>query len=166
MLILATPGLDLLDTEVDPARSTPWSAFWIGVNARVRMPIVRWFEPLQRPLRIAQSWSLYPRGPAKVRRFEVLVDGQVVYRSNDDDADWLASVLRYRRVRPIVGATCNNRSKNDDELVDYVVREARADFPQATEIVVRCTVSPWPGTSPKPSRSFVASAPDFRPRAE
>lgn len=164
MFVLATPGVDSFDDGPVPDDANAWEAFWWRVNAAVRMPVVRALQPLQPPLRLNQSWSLYPSGPNKVRRMEIRVDGALVYRSNDRDADWLAPVLRYRRVRPVVASTCLERSRNDTELVRYLVRRARADFPGATEVEVRCTIEPWPEDGPKAPRvavRYTARAPDF-----
>jgi hypothetical protein len=164
MFVLATPGMDGFGDGPVPDDANAWEAFWRRVNTSVRMPVVRALEPLQPPLRLHQGWSLYPSGPNKVRRMEIRVDGALVYRSNDGDADWLAAVLRYRRVRPVVASTCLERSRNDVELIGYIVRRARADFPDVSEVEVRCTIEPWPEHGPKPPRvvvRYTARAPDF-----
>ncbi|MEQ1503324.1 MAG: hypothetical protein ABMB14_13890 [Myxococcota bacterium] len=110
--------------------------------------LVAVLEPLQRPLRIAQSWNLYGRGPKKVKRFELAVDGVVRYRSNDPEAAFLAPLLRYRRIRPIVTALCGDRSEVRDAFVAFVADQVWADDPAARHLTVRCTVSPWPGDAP------------------
>jgi hypothetical protein len=174
MFVLATPGLDQmgedwLSSESDRAevRGNPLGALQIAAadfNRSVRLPLVAWLEPLQRPLRIAQGWSLYGAGPNKVKRFELWADGQLVYRSHDPDARWLAGTLRYRRIRPIVAALCGKRSKSDDQLVRYLARRAGREL-GAQELVALCTSSPWPGTQPKEIVRFEASAPQWYVRS-
>jgi hypothetical protein len=160
--VLATPGLDQLNegtyrTEAARAKvlKEPFGAFTVWAadsNRLVRMPLVRLFEPLQRPLRIAQAWSLYGGGPSKVKRLEIEVDGVLRHRSKDPDHAWLDSTLRFRRIRPIVSAICGDRSRNTDQMLTFVAGRAQRDFPETREVVVRCTSTRWPrpGTSAEP----------------
>lgn len=173
MLLLATPGLDLLDPHSFDSPQTrerqlaepfgAWTVAMADLNRAVRLPLVRAIEAAQRPLRIAQSWSLYAGGAADVRRLELVVDGVVRYRSNDPDATWLAPTLRYRRVRPMVVALCHRRGGNAEELLAYIVRRARREFPGAAEVVARCVEAPWPEAG-QPTQVLVqyrAAAPSF-----
>lgn len=160
MLILGTPGLDLLGPQLWLPGSVGrqeqisvhplgWIPVWFAdANRAVRQPIVDWVTPLQRPLRLAQAWGLYGRGPRDVRRLEIAVDGQVVYRSNDPEARWLRSVLRYRKIRPIVDAHCGGHSKNSLGLSRYIARKALEEWPDAQEIEIRCVVRPWKAPEP------------------
>lgn len=173
MLLLATPGLDLLDAgsfKAPEARARrlaqpfgAWAVAMADLNRAVRLPLVRGIEAVQRPLRIAQSWSLYNGGPADVRRLELVVDGVVRYRSNDPALTWLAPTLRYRRVRPMVVALCNRRGENAEALVAWVVRRARRDYPGTTEVVARCVEAPWPeaGQRTQVVVQYRAEAPGF-----
>jgi hypothetical protein len=173
MFVLATPFLDQMgeDWLVSEAaraemRREPLGGLSVAaadLNRAVRLPLVEWLAPLQRPLRIAQSWSLYGTGPNKVKRFEVWADGRLVYRSHDPSARWLASTLRYRRIRPIVAALCGKRSKSDEQLVRYIGKRAEREL-GAREIVALCTVSPWPGTQPREFVRFEAEAPRWYAR--
>ncbi len=158
-LVLGTPGLDMLSESTwapgsrDRAEMLAQRGGWIPVafadlNRAVRMPVVRWLTPVQRPLRLAQSWSLYGAGPPDVRRFEVRVDGEVVYRSNDPERRWHRSVFRYRRVRPVISAHCRQRSKNSHGLVRYVARQALRAWPDARSVEIACTRQPWARPSP------------------
>ncbi len=172
-LILATPGLDLLGTNQlvseqsrNRMRREPLGFVAIGAadfNRSVRAPFNQALTPLQRPLRIAQSWGLYAGGPKQLDRMEILIDDTLVYRSKDPDHTWLASVLTYRRIRPIVAYTCYGKSRNDAHLIAYVVDRARRDFPDASEIVVQCTEVPFPGLAkPEVSQHYIAAAPDWQ----
>jgi hypothetical protein len=157
MLILGTPGLDQFDNdqwssgedrvERQSERFGRFAVLAADFNRVVRMPVVRMLQPLQRPLRIAQSWALYPRGPAKIRRFELAVDGVVVYRSNDPQADWLGEALRYRRIRPIVASWCFGRSKSAEGLLAWIATRAKVRFHASQTLEIRCTIAPFPGTA-------------------
>jgi hypothetical protein len=174
MFVLATPGLDQMDEDWLSSEdkraevyARPLGGLWVAaadLNRAVRLPLVEWLAPLQRPLRIAQGWALYGAGPNKVKRFELWADGQLVYRSHDPSARWLAGPLRYRRIRPIVAALCGKRSKSDEQLVRYLGRRAGSEL-GARELVARCTVSPWPGTQPQESVRFEATAPQWYARS-
>jgi len=171
-LSLATPGLDRLGDhkfEKPKARAAMMeqtlgflAVYGADFNRAVRLPVNRRLGTLQRPLRIAQSWSLYGGGPEEVQRLEVLVDGQLLFRSKDPERDWLEPVLTYRRVRPIVATTCGGSSLNDDNLVAYIIRRARADYPAAQQVVVRCTAAPFPDLKlPVESQRYEATAPSW-----
>jgi len=120
-------------------------------------------KSLQRPFRIAQSWGLYGVGPANAWVFEVWFEDEVVYRAGDMDHTWLRSVFRYRRVRPVVVNTCRNKSKNAHGLANVVVRRALEENPNLTEISIRCTRSPWPGTEPQEVHRLTMHAPNWYP---
>ncbi|MEZ4240191.1 MAG: hypothetical protein R3F59_29365 [Myxococcota bacterium] len=169
--VLAFPGLDQYGAgtlrsaaQREEALKRPfgwWSIASADLNRWVRLPVVRVLEPLQRPLRIAQAWALYGGGPGRVRRLEIRVDGQLVHRSKDPSAAWLAPTLKFRRIRPIVSAICGKRSKNTDNMLRFVAGRVRRDFPDAREAVVECTSSPWPGTDPQVALHYRMAAPDW-----
>ena len=157
MLILGTPGLDLFgpNSMLPGSRERAeqleqplgWFPVWAAdLNRSVREPIVKLVAPLQRPLRLAQAWGLYGRGPNFVRTFEVRVDGELVYRAGDPDYDWHRSVFRYRKIRPILDAHCGGTSKNSRGLSRYIARAARQDWPEAKVVEVSCSVREWDGS--------------------
>ena len=161
--LLATPGVDQLGanrltTEKSRHRMKQEPLGFVAVgaadaNRAVRLPLVNLLSPLQRPLRIAQSWGLYGGGPSGVERMEILIDNTLVYRSKDPAHEWLAPVLTYRRVRPIVNTTCQSDSRNDAHLMAFILTHARADFPDAKEVVVRCTTAEF--TAPTDTTELV-----------
>lgn len=170
--ILATPGLDGLQASSlrsEAARAKArrtWYGWWsiagADFNRAVRLPVVKVIEPLQRPLRIAQAWSLYGGGPGRVKRLEIEIDGVLRHRSKDPAHDWLASTLTYRKIRPIVSAICGKRSRNTDQMLQFVARRAARDFSDVREVVVRCTSSPWPGDEPEEILRYRMAAPDWQ----
>ena len=98
VFILATPGLDglpvrFLQTEQSirrVSRDLPeWAVSALSavstINRDYRLPVVRKLTPIQRPLRIEQTWRLYGDGPRLVRRMEIRVDDEAIYRSGDPD---------------------------------------------------------------------------------
>jgi hypothetical protein len=118
----------------------------------------------QRPLRIAQKWSLYGSGPNEVRRFQVFADGELLYRSGEPHHSGgrvLHPLLRYRRIRPILVNTCDDKGKNGDRLPQYVLDQVRTLRPDATQIHLECTSSPWPGDTPEVTHRWTAAGPDW-----
>jgi len=161
LFLLGTPGLDFLDSKDQGV---------IGrFNRAVRVPLIRPLEPIQKPFRIAQNWSLYRDGPARVRRLEVWVAGELRYRSLDSEYDWLAPQLRSRRLRPVVESSCrytSGKARNWRGLTRYVAERALERWPEATQVQLTCTVSPFPGEDARPTHRMEASAPDWTPRRE
>ncbi len=161
IFLLATPGLDFLGTRDQGVIA--------DFNRTVRVPLIRPLEPIQKPFRIAQNWSLYRDGPARVRRLEVRIDGELRYRSLDSEHAWLAPQLRSRRLRPVVESSCrytNNKAKNWRGLTRFIAERALEAWPEATQVELTCTVSPFPGEDPEPTHRMDALAPDWQPRRE
>lgn len=128
---------------------------------RARMPIAQAVGGFQPIFRVRQVWHLYRDGPRTIRRMEVLVDGEIIYRTGDDALNWNASVFRNRRIRPMAETfTIKPKAKNPRGLVRYIVQQAREDFPDASQVEVRAT---W-GNRHRPGKvnhRMVASAPDW-----
>ena len=176
-LLLAPPGLDGVSPRwlADPDDRAEARASRFGFALLVASDLNRWvvhpisarLAPLQRPLRIAQSWSLYGLGPNRVWRAEIYVDGVRVYRSGADDARWQWPLLRFRRVRPVVVNTCRGASPVAPALVSLLARRAARDFPGAASIAFVCTTAAWPGDGPtREVARWEAHAPDWTPRIE
>lgn len=173
LALLGTPGLDLLgsrtlrsDEEQAALRARigePWATAGIlvaGFNREVRIPLVDALAPLQRPFRVSQQWFLYRDGPSSVRRLEVHLDGELVYRSADPAYTWHSAVWRNRRVRPVVESTCTTTtSPNWRGLGRLVVERARAERPDLARVELVCTVAPFPGRDAKVHHRYAASAP-------
>ena len=180
MLVLATPGLDFVgvqdlstERQVDLLREQapePVVQLLVGIaefNRNYRRPLVEFLEPIQKPFRIAQTWNLYRDGPGKVRRLEIRVDGEAVYRSGDDDLDWLSPQLESRRIRPVAETTVRLRqSRNWWGLTRLVVQEARRDFPETEEVVLVALSGAFPGENLQEKHRIVAAAPDWHPRVQ
>jgi hypothetical protein len=177
ILVLATPGLDFLgaqeltsERQVNLLREQapePVVKLLVGVaefNRNYRLPLVEFLEPLQKPFRIAQTWSLYRDGPGKVRRLEVRIDGEPVYRSGDAELDWLAPQLESRRIRPVAETTTRLRqSRNWWGLTRLVVQSARRDFPQTEKVEIVALSGSFPGENLREKHRIVATAPDWHP---
>jgi len=126
-------------------------------------------EPLvwtQRPLRIAQQWSLYGVGPNKVRRLSVFADDELLYRSGErhhPGSAVLHPFLRYRRIRPMAVHLCMGRSHgNAPHLLRYLVQKVRVLRPGVAQVRLECTSSPWPGDAPRIRQRWTSSAPSWR----
>lgn len=183
--ILGTPGLDfipasqlrtprqrqeLLDRVPAPVAKLVLAI--VDLNRATRVPLVELFTPIQRPFRIAQEWHLYRDGPGRLQRLEIYVDDQLVSRSVDETHDWLSPQLRSRRVRPMVESTVQQRNaQNWRGLSRYIVACARRDFPAASRVELRSTVSEFPRPdAPTPEvtthHRIIAAAPDWQPVIE
>jgi hypothetical protein len=173
LLVLATPGIDSLgmdglsrkERQLGRQAGVPEVALdALELIGDVRRPLVRLLTPLQRPLRIEQSWGLYGGGVASVRRMEILLDETLVYRTEDREHDWLEPVLRNRRLRPMVDTVSRKPgSENRDALRWLIADRAAAEHPELSRIEVRFTVAPFPGTDPKLAHAFAMRPPDWAP---
>ena len=172
LFILATPGLDSLglDRLTDKSRQ---QAIEEGVPAvlldltdrltNLRRPLLKKLTPLQRPLRIEQSWGLYGSGPARVRRMEVLLDGVLVYRSGSSEHDWMEPVFRNRRLRPMLDTVSRKPNAENRNALMWLIADRAAADPDLEEIEVRFTVARYPGTSEKTAHAFRMVPPDWAP---
>lgn len=180
--VLGTPGLDFmkatqfqspaereraLESVPEPVAELAFAiADW---NRATRVPLVKAAAPVQRPFRVAQEWHLYRDGPGKLQRLEIYVDDRLVHRSADADADWLTPQLRSRRIRPMVESTAQSRTaQNWRGLSRWIVSRVRQDWPEATRVELRSTISEFPRpNAPTPEVSLhhaiVAAAPDWQP---
>ena len=173
MGILATPGLDFIPANAlgsERARALVEErggatglqvARWIdGFNRRARLPLVHLLEPIQKPFRIAQTWNLYRDGPRRVRRMEIQVDGDPVYRTGDPVLRWLGPQLASRKIRPVLETTTRSRrSRNWKGLSRFIVERARQDNPQAERVDLLFLVGEFPGVRMEESHRIVAQAP-------
>ena len=177
--VLATPGLDgappgFMRSEQSiarvsrdtPAFALPLLKFLGTVNAELRRPVVKFLTPLQRPLRLEQTWRLYGDGPELVRKMEIHIDDEVVYRSGDSDLDWEESVWRQRRLRPVPATLadhCRKRKQplNREGLSRLVMERALRDYPEAQRVEIRILSGRFPGMDLMPSHGVVRAAPDW-----
>jgi hypothetical protein len=173
MGILATPGLDFIPAKAlgsERARDLVEErggatglrvAHWVnGFNQRARMPLVHLLEPIQKPFRIAQTWNLYRDGPRRVRRMEIQVDGDPVYRTGDPALQWLGPQLASRKIRPVLETTTRaRRSRNWKGISRFIVERARQDHPQAKKVELLFLVGDFPGVRMEESHRIVAQEP-------
>lgn len=173
LFILATPGLDSLGierlTKAERQKliraGTPQWAVELGVDiGTLRRRLLKPLTPLQRPLRIEQSWGLYGQGQSRVRRMEIYLEDGLVYRSGDSAHEWLEPVLRNRRLRPMVDTVSRKPSaKNRDALLGLIVERAVSEQPQLGVVEVRFTVARFPGTQVHTAHAFRMVSPDWTP---
>ena len=147
-----------------PAVST--LKIFADLNRDLRRPLVKWLTPLQRPLRIEQTWRLYGDGPGWVHRVEILVDEAVVYRTGDADLDWGEGTWLFRRIRPVpatVATRCrkNNQPVNRVGLSRLVMERALVDFPEAQRVEMRVLADEFPGNELRPTHALVRRAPEW-----
>lgn len=173
LFILAPPGLDSLSTrklsEKERAESIshgiPEAALDVldGI-LKARRPLLSVLTPLQRPLRIEQTWALYGSGFKQVNRMEVLLEGEMVYRSGDDALDWMVSVFHHRRFQPMIETVSSKpNATNRDAMLGFIVDRAVAENPDLREIEVRYTRGKPPGTNPSIIHAFRMVSPDWTP---
>ncbi len=175
LVVLGTPGLDFVGMQTyrsDSSRArakaelgSPWAELAIAAtdfNRDVRKPVYDLFAPIQPLIRARQSWHLYRNGPDRVRRVEILVDGEQVYLTGSADADWREAQFRYRRIRPPMETTAKKRAAaNTWGMVRTIVGFAQEDFPEADEVVVRSLVGRWPGETLSEAHRWEARAPEW-----
>jgi hypothetical protein len=161
------PGFDLIENRTEPHPLTPPilrapNQLAIEFERRVRDPIQELFIPIERFFRIAQSWHVYLDGPKHVARLEVWADGELLYRSLDEQHAWLEPILRNRRVRPMAKAVVTDEGgRNWREFSLFIVRRVRAEWPDTQKVVLDATWSPWPGDQPVVHHSYIVQAPDW-----
>jgi hypothetical protein len=177
--VLATPGLDgipsnFLSSEKSQqkmAEQLPGVVVSLlkrvaDFNRDIRKPLVKRLTPIQRPLRMEQTWRLYGDGPGLVHRMEIRVDEEVIYRSGDPLLDWGEGSWRFRRLRP-VPATMADRCKKRNQPVNrlgfsrLVTERARRDFPDAERVEVRILSGHFPSDELQPTHGMVREAPDW-----
>lgn len=178
IFVLGTPGLDFAGfgeyrTESQRAQAHAqlgpvWGPVAVGLmdlNRALRRPLYDAVADVQPAFRIRQSWHLYRNGPGEVRRVQILVDGREVYLTGSAEADWNEAVFRYRRVRPPMETTAKeHKATNTWGMVRWIVTEARGDWPEAEEIVVRSLSGPWPGRELDEKHRWEARAPEWTVR--
>lgn len=172
LLLGAPPGLDFLTTKQlrDPALLQAGGPVWAAVaraELRWRRPAAERLAPIEHTFRIAQTWSLYRDGPSHVRRLEVQVDGQTVYRTGDPDADWRAAQFGNRRFRPMVETVSTSADAlNWKGIGRFIVARAREDFPDAHAVRIVATRTPFGQDAARETHARRAAAPDWKLRAE
>lgn len=170
LFILSMPGIDSFGlTEAKRKQVLEYGVPAVFLDALVglveaRRPVLKLLTPLQRPLRIEQSWGLYGSGPNRVRRMEVWLDDALAYRSGDRDHDWLEPTFRNRRLRPVVETAASKaNTRNRVALLALIAERATASDPELTRIEVRFTVGRFPGTESRVAYSFAMQSPDWTP---
>jgi len=171
LFVLATPGLESLPSsrqELEETRDDfPGSLFAITeaamwVEENFRGPLVDVMTPIQRPLRLEQSWALYGSGPHSALRMEIVIDSTLVYRTQDPEHRWLTPQLQHRRIRPMLSSMVTK--KNPDNRVGlerFILTQAQAEWPAAEAVELRFTRTPYPDDDTETFRIRRATAPDW-----
>jgi len=172
LLMAGFPGLDF----VGPKQRDGWAETARGVAAplgtavdgvvlfdrHLRRRIARWVKPVERVFRVSQEFHLYRDGPTRVDRLEVLVDGEVVYRTRDPERAWRAAELGNRRFRPMVATAAQKAdAENQRGIARWIITAARQDFPGAAEVVIRSTRTRFGVEEPWVRFSRVARGPEW-----
>ncbi len=177
LFILSTP---ICDTTVSSNYATPeqraayraevgWplsevvlGAVWINTHGRGALHDK--LAPLQRPFQLRQYWNLYPMKGESWRSMEVVVDGEVVFRTPGNVYGWRRMQLRNRRINLALNALSKNKSPVGPNLVRFVIAKARADFPDAKRVTLVWTHGPYPGDEARQRLTIRASAPRWKVR--
>jgi hypothetical protein len=119
---------------------------WVQAVSGVQMSVYRAIRTVFRPyaqlVGAGQGWSMFGTVPNKVQRLEIDVHGpggwEALYVARSDTFDWNRAVFDEERVRTFVHAL-GKRQANDKypSFVAWVVREVRADRPDADRVRVR-----------------------------
>lgn len=176
VFILSTPGMESLKLnmlrtdkqiaeakESFPALAVNIAWFFLEANREIRMPMVRFLTPLQRPLRLEQTWTLYGDGPKKPGWIEIWADDEVLYRSASWEHTWMRRQLRHRRIRPMVDtSTMKIEAPNRPGLSRMILHHVRAARPDAQTIELRYIHGRYPTGAPQ-TVAFLerASAPEW-----
>jgi len=175
MGVLATPGLDYMPRNaLRTAKNRALLEERIGAvparigfglvtfNRKLRLPLVELLGPLQKPFRIAQSWNLYRDGPKRMRKMEIQIDDQAVFRLGDPELDWLRGPLSNRKMRPVMESTARStESRNWRGFARFVIDRAREDYPQAQSVALIFKVGDFPGEQLEETHRVVATAPGW-----
>lgn len=165
MLMAGFPGLDFLGAKRLKAKAPALGVAGAGLvwfDQTVRLPVAREVKPVERLFRVSQEFHLYRDGPSRVDRLEILVDGELVYRTRDDAYAWRADQLGNRHFRPMVATAAQKAdAANQRGICRWVVAQARADFPQAQEVRLQSTRTRFGVDAPHVRFSRVARAPGW-----
>ena len=134
LLIVAAPGISFLKPSLlrtEKARSEfrdDYGPLFERVARaaadlhRAQRPVAQALGGFQPIFRVRQSWHLYRDGPSTIRRMEVRVDGEPVYRTLDPALRWSEDIFRNRRIRPMAETLVKKpRAKNRAGLGRYIV---------------------------------------------
>lgn len=172
LLVTGFPGLDFASRKemrdgvgVASRIAAPLGTVMAGVSwfdLELRRPLARLFRPVERTFRVAQEFHLYRDGPRRVDRLEILVDGEVVYRTRDARRGWRASQFGNRHLRPMVGTAAQKPDAvNQKGICRWIVARVQEDFPNAEEVVIRSSRTEFGVEAPWVRFSRVARAPDW-----
>ncbi len=172
LLVAGFPGLDFASRKkvregVEAARriAAPLGTLMAGVawfDLELRRPLARLVRPVERTFRVAQEFHLYRDGPKRVDRLEVLVDGELVYRTRDAELDWRAAQFGNRHFRPMVATAAQKAdAANQRGICRWIVARVQEDFPDAQEVVIRSSRTEFGVEAPWVRFSRVARAPDW-----
>lgn len=178
MLVLGTPGLSSMSGEDRVTRGDVWETHALygptgvaamevahNVNEAWRVPLLPFFRPLTIPFCVGQTWSMFSEGRKRQHWFEVWVDDRRVYRSQRDKYEWRRPLFENRHVRPTVDSFASAKDTPLTEgFVRWVLRLARADFPQAQEVILKAKSSDFPKGHSRGERAFGAAAPEWNIR--
>jgi hypothetical protein len=176
LLLMGPPGCDFVpakDLRSDETRAAARDiAGGIGVGfidllARVeldvRRPFSDVFKPVERIFRISQQWYLYRDGPSRVKRLEVWVDDDLVFRTGDPDATWRVAQFSNRRFRPMVEtAAIKEEAVNWAGIGRFIVDHAREDFPAAQQVRIVSTVARFGEPEVEEHHARIARAPRWQ----
>jgi hypothetical protein len=172
LLMAGFPGLDFVNKKQlegwaaeARARSAPAGAVAGGVlwfEEEVRRPVAKAVKPAERLFRISQEFHLYRDGPRRVDRLEIVVDGEVVYRTRDPERDWRTAQLENRHFRPMAATAAQKPdAANQRGICRWVVARVQEDFPDAQEVLLRATRTEFGVEDPWVRFSRVARAPEW-----
>ncbi|MEL6349767.1 MAG: hypothetical protein AAFV53_42075 [Myxococcota bacterium] len=173
---LSTPGLESLSTgqlrtaqQIAKAKETRPDIFvdiewaFVALNRSVRKPLVARLTPLQYPLRLNQTWTLYGNGDGRPSWMEIWVDGDLVYRSASWEYTFMRRQLRHRRIRPMVKtSTTKLQAANRPGLSRMILHFVHDSYPDAQTVELRYLRGRFLTTVPTTiTHVEIASAPDW-----
>ena len=128
---------------------------------RARRPLAEAIGGFQPLFRVRQSWHLYRDGPRMIRRMEIRVDGDLIYRSNDPKFSWNEAIFKHRRIRPMVETLVKKpKAKNRVGLARFIVNHAKEDFPGVQRIDISSFWGDRKGKTKRHHR-IIAEAPNW-----
>jgi hypothetical protein len=119
-----------------------------------RNALLKPFRPLFKITGTGQGWGLFTHPDRFPDHLEIYGKGdsgwQMIYQAFDDELDFLAPQLAYRRVRGLWDGSANKAKPSYNNFVDWVAREAFAEDPalQSIRVQFRRSRTVTPGQAP------------------
>jgi len=124
------------------------------IASNSRSTLLKPFRPLFRTTGTGQGWGLFTHPDRFPDHLEIYGKGengwQMIYQAFDEEHDFLAEQIAYRRIRGIWDGSANKPKASYNNFVDWVAREAFESDPglQSIRVQFRRSRTVTPGQAP------------------